>query len=60
MLSARQAVAQSRKSRGFFSTMFQWTDPVPYMPRYKHEPDAKGCRVSGQVEVKKVTGRQLK
>ncbi|KAF7335414.1 hypothetical protein MVEN_02194200 [Mycena venus] len=54
-LSARQAVAQSRKSRGFFSTIFQWTNPPPFMPRYKHEPDAKGCRVSGQVEVKKVT-----
>jgi hypothetical protein len=54
-LSARQAVAQSRKSRGFFSTMFQWANPEPYMPRYKHEPDARGCRVSGQVEVKKVT-----
>ncbi|KAJ7816527.1 DUF1692-domain-containing protein [Mycena olivaceomarginata] len=54
-LSARQAVAQSRNSRGFFSTMFQWANPEPYMPRYKHEPDARGCRVSGQVEVKKVT-----
>jgi len=55
MLSARQAIAQSRKSRGFFSTLFQWANTEPYMPRYKHEPDAKGCRVSGQVEVKKVT-----
>ncbi|KAJ7705730.1 DUF1692-domain-containing protein [Mycena olivaceomarginata] len=44
-LSARQAVAQSRNSRGFFSTMFQWANPEPYMPRYKHEPDARGCRV---------------
>ncbi|KAJ7811570.1 DUF1692-domain-containing protein [Mycena olivaceomarginata] len=41
-LSARQAVAQSRNSRGFFSTMFQWANPEPYMPRYKHEPDARG------------------
>ncbi|KAJ7082707.1 DUF1692-domain-containing protein [Mycena belliarum] len=53
-LSVRQAVAQSRKSRGLFSTLFQW-DSTPYMPRYKHEPDASGCRVSGMVQVKKVT-----
>ncbi|KAJ7221822.1 endoplasmic reticulum vesicle transporter-domain-containing protein [Mycena haematopus] len=53
-LSARQAVAQSRKSRGFFTTLFQWTNVEPYFPRYKHEPDATGCRVSGQVEVKKL------
>ncbi|KAJ7503264.1 DUF1692-domain-containing protein [Mycena galericulata] len=53
-LSVRQAVAQSRSSRGFFSSILQWTS-TPYMPRYKHEPDAKGCRVSGQLEVKKVT-----
>ncbi|KAF7375643.1 hypothetical protein MSAN_00453400 [Mycena sanguinolenta] len=55
MLSARQAIAQSRNSRGFFTTLFQWTNVEPYFPRYKHEPDAKGCRISGQVEVKKVT-----
>ncbi|KAJ7734884.1 DUF1692-domain-containing protein [Mycena metata] len=53
-LSVRQAVAQSRKSRGLFSSILQW-DSTPYMPRYKHEPDAKGCRVSGQLDVKKVT-----
>ncbi|KAJ7719622.1 DUF1692-domain-containing protein [Mycena maculata] len=53
-LSVRQAVAQSRQSRGFFSSFLQWTGE-PYMPRYKHEPDAKGCRVSGQLQVKKVT-----
>ncbi|KAJ7027420.1 endoplasmic reticulum-golgi intermediate compartment-domain-containing protein [Mycena alexandri] len=54
-LSVRQAVAQSRKSRSLFSSLLQW-DSTPYMPRYKHEPDAKGCRVSGQLDVKKVTG----
>lgn len=53
-LSVRQAVAQSRNSRGFFSSILQW-DSTPYMPRYKHQPDARGCRVSGQLEVKKVT-----
>jgi hypothetical protein len=36
----------------------QW-DSTPFMPRYKHEPDAKGCRVTGQLEVKKVTGEWL-
>ncbi|KAJ7019521.1 hypothetical protein C8F04DRAFT_1321713, partial [Mycena alexandri] len=35
------------------SSLLQW-DLTPYMPRYKHEPDTKGCRVSGQL-VKKVT-----
>ncbi|KAF8177108.1 endoplasmic reticulum vesicle transporter-domain-containing protein [Mycena galopus ATCC 62051] len=58
MLSARQAVAQSRNSRGFFTTLFQWTNVEPYFPRYKHELDAGGCHVSGQVEVKKVTGAE--
>ncbi|KAJ6543569.1 DUF1692-domain-containing protein [Mycena vulgaris] len=53
-LSVRQAVSQSRKSRGFFSSILQW-DSTPYMPRYKHEPDARGCRISGQLDVKKVT-----
>ncbi|KAF8177095.1 endoplasmic reticulum vesicle transporter-domain-containing protein [Mycena galopus ATCC 62051] len=54
MLAARQAVAQSRNSYGFFTTLSQWTNVEPHFPRYKHEPDAGGCRVSGQVEVKKV------
>ncbi|KAJ7017489.1 endoplasmic reticulum-golgi intermediate compartment-domain-containing protein, partial [Mycena alexandri] len=57
-LSVRQAVAQSRNSRGLFSSLLQW-DSTPYMPRYKHEPDAKGCRVSGQLDVKKVTAANL-
>ncbi|CAK5269986.1 unnamed protein product [Mycena citricolor] len=53
-LSARQAVAQSRKSRGLLGGLFRW-DTTPHMPSYKHEPDAKGCRISGMLEVKKVT-----
>ncbi|KAF7303205.1 hypothetical protein MKEN_01284200 [Mycena kentingensis (nom. inval.)] len=53
-LSVRQAVSQSRSSRGLLAGLFQW-DSTPYMPRYKHEPDGKACRVSGQLEIKKVT-----
>ncbi|KAJ7189818.1 endoplasmic reticulum vesicle transporter-domain-containing protein [Mycena pura] len=53
-LSVRQTVAKSRNSRGLFSSLMQW-DSTPYMPRYKHEPSATACRVSGQLEVKKVT-----
>ncbi|KAF8529896.1 endoplasmic reticulum vesicle transporter-domain-containing protein [Gautieria morchelliformis] len=53
MLSARQAVAQSRRSRGFFSF---WRPSVPqFRPTYKHEPDGSACRVYGSLEVKKVT-----
>ncbi|KAJ7052124.1 endoplasmic reticulum vesicle transporter-domain-containing protein [Mycena amicta] len=53
-LSVRQAVAQSRKSRGLLAGLFQW-DSTPHMPSYKHEPDARACRISGQLEIKKVT-----
>ncbi|KAF7311831.1 hypothetical protein MIND_00193700 [Mycena indigotica] len=53
-LSVRQAVAQSRKSRGLLAGLWQW-DSSPYMPSYKHEPDGQACRVSGQLEIKKVT-----
>ncbi|KAF7317349.1 hypothetical protein HMN09_00470900 [Mycena chlorophos] len=53
-LSVRQAVSQSRKSRGLLAAIMQW-DSTPFMPSYKHEPDGKACRVSGQLEVKKVT-----
>ncbi|KAF8177098.1 endoplasmic reticulum vesicle transporter-domain-containing protein [Mycena galopus ATCC 62051] len=47
MLSTRQAVAQSRNSRGFLTTLFQWTNVEPYFPRYKHEPDVGRWRSGG-------------
>ncbi|TDL25545.1 DUF1692-domain-containing protein [Rickenella mellea] len=53
-LSARQAVAQSRKSRGFFSTIFRSTKPK-FRPTYNYKPDGSACRVFGSMTVKKVT-----
>src|ERR1700691_570572 len=56
-LSARQAIAQSRKSRGFFSAVFR-RGPPEFRPTYKYRRDKSGsaCRVFGSLEVKKVTG----
>lgn len=54
MLSARQAVAQSRHSRGLFSF---WRPSAPsFRPTYNHQADGSACRVYGSLEVKKVTG----
>jgi hypothetical protein len=55
-LSARQAIAQSRKSRGFFSAVFR-RGPPEFRPTYKYRRDKSGsaCRVFGSLEVKKVT-----
>ncbi|KAF8514551.1 endoplasmic reticulum-derived transport vesicle ERV46, partial [Hysterangium stoloniferum] len=53
MLSAPQAVSQSRRSRGFFSF---WRVPkAEFRPTYNYEPDASACRVYGSLEVRKVT-----
>ncbi|ETW82589.1 hypothetical protein HETIRDRAFT_382665, partial [Heterobasidion irregulare TC 32-1] len=52
-LSARQAVSQSRKSRGFFS-LFKRAPPT-YKPTYNYQPDGSACRVYGSLDVKKVT-----
>ena len=54
-LSARQAVAQSRKSRGLFATLFSRTSSG-YGPTYNYKPSGSACRVYGTVQVKKVTG----
>ena len=55
-LSARQAVAQSRKSRGLFATLFRKANDG-YRPTYNYKPGAAACRVFGTVGVKKVTGQ---
>jgi hypothetical protein len=52
-LSARQAVAQSRKSRGFFS-FFKRAEP-DFRPTYNHRADPDACRIYGSLGVKKVT-----
>ena len=54
-LSARQAVAQSRKSRGFFSTLFR-KSVDGYKPTFNYKPSGSACRIYGTVPVKKVTG----
>ncbi|KAA1467259.1 DUF1692-domain-containing protein [Dentipellis sp. KUC8613] len=51
-LSARQAVSQSRKSRGLFSF---WRSTDTYKPTYNHKPDGSACRIFGSLDVKKVT-----
>ncbi|GJE85614.1 endoplasmic reticulum vesicle transporter-domain-containing protein [Phanerochaete sordida] len=53
-LSARQAVAQSRKSRGLFATLFR-RNSDGFRPTYNYKPGASACRVYGTVAVKKVT-----
>ncbi|THH18969.1 hypothetical protein EW146_g2115 [Bondarzewia mesenterica] len=52
-LSARQAVSQSRNSRGLFS-LFRRSTPA-YKPTYNHTPDGSACRIFGSLDVKKVT-----
>jgi endoplasmic reticulum-Golgi intermediate compartment protein 2 len=54
-LSVRQAIAQSRKSRGLLDTILR-RDPPPFKPTYNYRPDGSACRIFGTVTVKKVTG----
>jgi hypothetical protein len=56
-LSARKAIAQSRKSRGFFSVF--WRSAPTYRPTYNYKSDGTACRVYGTLDVKKVTGEFL-
>jgi len=54
-LSARQAISQSRKSRGLLDTILR-RDPPAFKPTYNYRPDGSACRIFGTVTVKKVTG----
>ena len=54
MLSAQQAVSQSRKSRGLFSAWRRNTDQ--YRPTYNYQKDGSACRIYGIITAKKVTG----
>jgi endoplasmic reticulum-Golgi intermediate compartment protein 2 len=56
-LSARKAIAQSRKSRGFFSIF--WPTTPTYRPTYNYKSEGTACRVYGTLDVKKVTGEFL-
>ncbi|KZT06078.1 DUF1692-domain-containing protein [Laetiporus sulphureus 93-53] len=53
-LSAQQAVAQSRKSRGFFSMLFR-RNSNQYRPTYNYQKDGSACRIYGTITAKKVT-----
>ncbi|KAI0636321.1 DUF1692-domain-containing protein [Trametes polyzona] len=53
-LSARQAVAQSRSSRGFFDVLLRRTGNS-YKPTYNYQPDGSACRVFGTITAKRVT-----
>ncbi|KAN0113791.1 Endoplasmic reticulum vesicle transporter domain containing protein [Russula decolorans] len=53
-LTARQAIAESRKSRGFLSGLFRRSQDL-YKPTYNHVPDGSACRIYGSLTVKKVT-----
>ncbi|KIK60143.1 hypothetical protein GYMLUDRAFT_168426 [Collybiopsis luxurians FD-317 M1] len=55
MLSATQAIAQSRKARGFFDTILRRTSKHEIAPTYDHPAHPSACRVYGTIEVKKVT-----
>ncbi|KAF9525798.1 DUF1692-domain-containing protein [Crepidotus variabilis] len=52
-LSARQAVAQSKKSRGLFDWLRKKKDG--FKPTYNHVADASACRIVGSIDVKRVT-----
>ncbi|CCL99926.1 uncharacterized protein FIBRA_01951 [Fibroporia radiculosa] len=53
-LSAQQAIAQSRKSRGFFSTLFR-KDVAQYRPTHNYQKDGSACRIYGTITAKKAT-----
>jgi len=54
-LTARQAIAESRKSRGFLSGLFRRSQDL-YKPTYNYVPDGSACRIYGSLTVKRVTG----
>ncbi|KAJ2926847.1 hypothetical protein H1R20_g10243, partial [Candolleomyces eurysporus] len=53
-LSARQAISQSRKSRGFFSYLSR-RNTTQWKPTYNHVEDGSACRIWGTMFVKRVT-----
>ena len=55
-LDAQKAVAQSRKSRGFFDVILRRSRDT-FRPTYNYKPDGGACRVYGSMTTKKVTGR---
>ena len=54
-LSSRQAIAQSRKSRGLFDWLYRREESL-FKPTYDYKPGESACRISGTLAVKRVTG----
>ncbi|KIY66202.1 DUF1692-domain-containing protein [Cylindrobasidium torrendii FP15055 ss-10] len=54
-LSAREAISQSRQSRGLLDGIFRRSSGDLFKPTYNYEKDASACRIYGTVETKKVT-----
>ncbi|KAF9557098.1 DUF1692-domain-containing protein [Agrocybe pediades] len=54
-LSASQAVAQSRKSRGVFAWLFGRKKENKFKPTLTHTADGSACRITGTLVVKRVT-----
>lgn len=52
-LTARQAIAESRKSRGFFA-LFRRSQDL-YKPTYNHVRDGSACRIYGSLAVKRIS-----
>ncbi|KZT27253.1 endoplasmic reticulum-derived transport vesicle ERV46 [Neolentinus lepideus HHB14362 ss-1] len=52
--SATEVVAQSRRSRGLFDTLFRRRSPE-FKPTYNFQKGGGACRIYGSLEVKKVT-----
>lgn len=53
-LSATQVVAQSRRSRGLFATLFR-RNKSEFRPTYNYQRGGGACRIYGSIQVKKVT-----
>lgn len=54
-LSSRQAIAQSRKSRGLFDWFYRREESL-FAPSYEYKAGESACRISGTLAVKRVTG----
>jgi hypothetical protein len=54
-LSSRQAIAQSRKSRGLFDWLYRREKSL-FKPTYDYKKGESACRISGTLAVKRVTG----
>lgn len=56
MLSAHQAIAESKSSRGLLDAIWNRRTKDGFKPTYNHKPDGDACRIWGGMLVKRVTG----